>query len=204
MEITIHSISSHASYALGKITEPVDQFLSSHHEQIRGEIEHFHPHKKAEYVATRILFSELCRNIGVSFGGIHKDEFGKPHLVDSPYHISVSHSFPLIVCMIDQKSPCGVDIEEPREQLIRISKKFLSQPELEATANDIDDLCQLWCAKEALYKIHGRKKLAFAENLFIEEKAQNTFTGEIRLDGIVELYHLKSEQIDGHYLVYNI
>jgi 4'-phosphopantetheinyl transferase len=35
-------------------------------------------------------------------------------------------------------------------------------------ANDLVKLCIYWCAKEALYKIHGKKNLLFADHLRVE------------------------------------
>lgn len=73
--------------------------------------------------------------------------------------ISLSHSKRLCLLAIGKgNTPIGVDIENPRAQLLRVRDRFLSASEaavLDATATPSDimaRLTRLWTVKEAVYK----------------------------------------------------
>lgn len=169
-------------------------------EKIKG----YHPKKRQEFLATRQLMSAMCKQEGIQYDGIRKDEFGKPHLIDSPFHISVSHAYPMVACMINKTAPCGIDIEKPRPQLNRIKKKFLNDIELERCGDDLDLLCLHWCAKEALYKIYGRKQLIFGEELFIRSIGDGILDCEVITHDYQQKHTLKFIRHGGFFVVMNI
>lgn len=184
--------------------DSIEKLQIAYQGDIPDEMASYHPNKQIEYLASRILISQLCAYLGISYCGIFKDENGKPHLTDSPHHISISHSYPLVACMVDKQGPCGIDIETPREQLIKIQGKFLSKEEQKFANNDLERLCQLWCAKEALYKLYGRKKLVFSENLSVTFSGDGQLSGEIKIDGHHDPVVLQVEYFDGHFVVYSL
>ena len=54
--------------------------------------------------------------------------------------------------------PLGIDIERPREQLIRVGQRVISAQEALdwlTSDQDLDGLTRLWAAKEAVYKRFG-------------------------------------------------
>lgn len=121
--------------------------------------------------------------------------------------MSISHSFPYATAIIHAEKPVGIDIEQPRDKILRIAEKFLNPKERDFAGNDLELLSILWSAKEVLYKIHGRKKLTFKQHLFIQPF-------EKRIDGIIrcsivfdkqrfQKYQLKFYKINGHYVVFN-
>ena len=112
---------------LWQIEESVEELSSNISPEDLKTIESYHPNKQLEFLATRQLIRQVCEKHQITYHGIEKDEYGKPHLMDSTYHISVSHAFPLVGCLIHKKEPCGLDIEKPRPQLNRIKNKFLSK-----------------------------------------------------------------------------
>ncbi len=124
-----------------------------------------HPQKKREWLAGRRLFISLCKEAGIPFQGIWKSPEGKPFLLGSAAHISLSHSEHLVAAALHFHSPVGIDLEQPREQLCRIATKFLSPPEHAHAAADPDLLCRYWCAKEAVFKLFGEKKISFREHI---------------------------------------
>ena len=204
MNPVFKNISDHAAYGIWCVSDSVEKLYHQLGEDAPIEIEKFHPKKKIEFLASRILIRRLCEFLNVPYQGIWKDKCGKPHLRNSTHHISISHSYPYVLCMLDKVQPCGIDIEAPREKLLRIKHKFLNQKEQSHAAQDIDLLCQYWCAKEALYKLYGRKKLSFAKDIYIKPVTGNTLDGNIQIEGKLDTFKLKSELIDGHCLVYNI
>jgi phosphopantetheinyl transferase len=111
-----------------------------------------------------------------------------------------------VVAIINTKVPCGIDIEQIRSKLKPLAPKFLNEAELAIGADDLTNLAVLWGAKEALYKLHGRKSLIFKENLAIEDfkfsENSGTFTGLLNIDDEHEKYSMKAGKFDDYVLVY--
>lgn len=158
--------------------------------------------KKLEIIATRLLLKTLVENEGFKYAGITKDEHGKPYLNElKAFHISISHAFPYATAILDSSESTGIDIEAPREQIVRIKKKFLSDSELNSS-DTIDQLTILWAAKECLYKIYGRKQVIFRQNLSVEFQGGHSLLGEIHIQDYTRSFNLRYEKIESHWLVY--
>lgn len=192
--------SNSTSVGLAEITSEKDEILSQNH----MDLDHLHPKKKLEFLASRQLIKQMCGELDIPYLGIEKDEFGKPHLIDSSYQISISHSYPMVACAIHPSSPCGIDIESIRPQLLKIKHKFLNPRELDSCGDDLKKLCLHWSSKEALYKIHGRKSLIFAEQLAILHVAEDKIQAQIIIDKNVENFILNYEYFLEYFLVYNV
>jgi phosphopantetheinyl transferase len=126
------------------------------------------PMKRLEWLASRVLVRTLLEQNDLVYAGIHKDEFGKPFLRELPHHISLSHSYPLVAAQLHKNHSVGIDIEQPKQKLLRIAPRVLSPTELDDAAADVSKHCVYWCAKEALYKVYGKRGLDFARHLHIE------------------------------------
>ena len=165
-----------------------------------------HSKRRTEWLAGRYLVMELAKIINLRFDGIWTDEFNKPHLISNNAHISLSHTPPYVVAILDVKSYCGIDVEGFRDKLIPLSPKFLSDVELNIAKNDLERLAVLWGAKEALYKLHGRKSLIFKDNLLISDfnysNGRGEFRGDIILDGEQESYNMISWKFGKFVLVH--
>ena len=123
--------------------------------------------KRLEWLAGRALIRKLTEQCGLEYLGLRKDEFGKPFLKNHPHHISLSHSFPMVAAQIALKHPVGIDIEQPKPKLKAIAHRMFSPEEVEDAGDDLVKLCIYWCAKEALYKIYGKRNLLFTDHLHI-------------------------------------
>lgn len=156
-------------------------------ERCPGEI--LHEQKRREWLAGRALILRLTRFAGIEFRGIVKDQFGKPFLKDSEYFITLSHSFPYVAAQISNKVPVGIDVEQPTEKLLRIAPRILDPVELENAGDDIVKHCIYWCAKEALYKIYGKRGLLFTNHLrvhpFVKQEMGN-LSGVIEFNGVIQ------------------
>lgn len=165
------------------------------------------PKKQLEWLAGRLSINHLCQMLGIKYNGITKDEHGKPSLRGHNYEVSLTHSFPYVASIIDLKSPVGIDLEQPRDKILRIAHKFLSEKELNFCQNNIIRLNMAWCVKEALYKIYGKKGLIFNEHMTLEpytSAPDTVITGNIIVNDIKESYKLKCEVGDKYILAYNI
>ena len=127
-----------------------------------------HPQKQREWLASRLLIQQLAEQFGITYTGTHKDEHGKAYLVNNNSHISITHTFEYVAVVINPESAVGIDMEKMDAKLQRTSRKYLSEPEFEHAANDLSALCTYWCAKEALYKLYGKKKISFRESIYIK------------------------------------
>ena len=84
---------------------------------------------------------------------------GKPYLMGNPVYFSISHSYPLVTCVICE-TPVGVDIEKIRP-IAGNPERFCTKEECDYlnTAKNKEDyderLITLWTKKEALFKING-------------------------------------------------
>ncbi|MFD2571443.1 4'-phosphopantetheinyl transferase family protein [Spirosoma soli] len=142
-----------------------------------------HPAQRVEWLACRVLIRQLTESQGMPYTGLLKDEFGKPHLIGTPWHISLSHTTGWAAAVLHRLRPVGIDVEPIREQLKRVVPRVLSEPEIAHAAGDVDRLAVYWCAKEALYKLYGKRELTFREHLHVEPfvDGADQLVGHVRL-----------------------
>jgi len=155
-----------SGWGLWFVAEAEKEFREMVAEPVENEI--IHPHKRLEWLAARALVKALTEQIGITYEGIIKDEFGKPHLTNADHHISLSHSYPYVAAQINHSQAVGIDLEKPRPQLLRIAHRVLSREEQVDAGENIIKHCVYWCAKEAMYKSHGKRGLHFSSQLLVK------------------------------------
>lgn len=121
-----------------------------------------------QWLSTRLLLRKMLNTS--DYIDCRMDEHGKPYLVNSPYHISLSHSYEYAAVMIGKNRSVGIDIELIKPKIHRIQHKFLSPPELaqHGVKDNTDALYVCWCVKEAVYKWYGKKGLEFRKDIHIQ------------------------------------
>ncbi len=127
-----------------------------------------HPVKQCESLAARLVVREILRDWREPYYGIRKDSFDRPYLLNSAFQISMSHAKDYGLALVHRHKPTGIDMEAVRQQLRRISFKFLSVQEKKRQPYQLEELTVLWVVKEALYKLHGRKNLTFSQHLLTQ------------------------------------
>ena len=168
----VHSekIEETSTLLLWKLTETVEELR----EKLGGDYnaEEFskitHPQKIREWLASRLLIKTLSEQFGIIYKGTHKDEHGKAFLINNESHISITHTFEYVAVVMNPYDAVGIDMEKMDAKLQRTSKKYLSVTEHAHAANELAPLCMYWCAKEAIYKQYGRKKVSFRDSIFID------------------------------------
>ena len=125
------------------------------------------PRKRLEWMAGRVLLKKMVEDNNLPYQGILKDEFGKPFLRDLQHQISLSNSYPFVAVQIHPEKSVGIDLEQPRPKLFDVMRRVLTHDEWNDGANNLRKLCVYWCAKEALYKIYGKRSLIFTEQILI-------------------------------------
>lgn len=159
-------VSDDAVWGLWKIEEDEPSLAAIvPHEQVSPAITN--SLKRLEVLAGRALIQELVGQWGLRYSGLTKDIHGKPYLSGSDIHISLSHSYPYVAAIAHRTKNVGIDLEQPKEKLLRIAHRVLSDSELRDAGNDVVKHCVYWCAKESLIKIYGKKDLILSRNLLI-------------------------------------
>lgn len=156
------------------------------------------PLKRLEFFAGRVLLKSLLEKWNVEFKGVTKDAFGKPYLIGYDFHISLTHSYPYVAAIIHRFKKTGIDLEQPKDKLLRIAPRVLAPSEIADAGNQVVKHCIYWCAKEALIKIYGKKDLILAKDLLIAPfflRPEGYLVGRI-------LANSSETAIPLHYIVY--
>ena len=139
-----------------------------------------HPQKRLEWLTGRRAMQSIVEASGRIYTGMRKDNFGKPFLNNAVAEISLTHTARFVVVALHPSVSIGVDLERVAPKLARVAPKFLSDSETTHAGEQLERLCTYWCAKEALYKLHGTRNLSFKEEILIHSftDGNDFFTGE--------------------------
>lgn len=163
--------------------------------------------KRVEWLASRYLLHKMSGR--VKRGAFLKDEFGKPHLEDSDFEVSISHSNGM-AAVIAAPMSIGVDIQKLVAKIERIAHKYMRDEEMESlkTTTRIEHLHVYWGAKEALYKAYGRKALDFRKHILVEpfdyDLSKGQGRGQVKKGDFQANFNLYYEKIEDYILVYAI
>jgi 4'-phosphopantetheinyl transferase len=205
-EILRKIIGEDSFYAVWKITESTEELLSMI--SLRDdEVELYGSFvaevRKKQWLAYRILVRNLLKPAEFP---VEYDQFGKPFLAGSDYHISVTHTEDLAGVIISKRGKTGIDLEMIKPRIAKVKEKFMNTGELVQIrqGRELEQMTLVWCAKEALYKFYGKRQLDFRDHIIMEVPAFAglTFEGEIRFEGKQEKHRLYSGMIGNCVLVY--
>lgn len=144
--------------------------------------------KRIEWSAGRHLLRHLFLEAGLDYQGLLKDPSGKPYAVGSSVQVALSNSFPFIAAQIHPIRPVGIDLEKPRKNLPRVLDRILTPLERKDAGSDPKKMLVYWCAKEAMFKINGKRNLIFSRDLQIApfvRSGNGTIEGSISTEGQV-------------------
>ncbi len=122
-----------------------------------------HPAQRVEWLACRTAVRQLVELQEVGYAGLHKDHFGKPHLVGLPWSISLSHTGGWAAAVLHRSRPVGIDIEPIRDQFRRVVPRVLSTDEIAHANGNAGRLAVYWCAKEAVFKMGAVQVLSLRD-----------------------------------------
>ncbi len=159
--------------------------------------------KRLEMLASRAAISTLAKYLNIAFDEIEKDEFGKPYLGNCSWQISLTHSKRYIGVIFNPNKPVGIDIEMPQIKMWKIKERLFTQPECDLIGDSLTTMCLFWSAKEALYKLYGKRGVDFRKHLHIIENS-NGFKGIINMDMHSSEHAIFYENLDEYLLVWAI
>ena len=120
--------------------------------------------KKREFLTARIALNKIDKGFSqkISYKG------QRPFLKNEIDHISLSHSNSFAIAAWHPTLSVGIDIESDRDQLKKVSKKFLSPNEInkiESSPNPKLARRIAWGAKESIFKAADQKSLSFSKDI---------------------------------------
>lgn len=124
----------------------------------------------------------LSRQLAGDFNSIYYDEFKKPHFKENNLYLSLSHTNNYVASIVHPEKRVGVDMEKISNKALKVASKFLNSEEYKTLSKQIDKelfATIYWAAKEALYKLYGKKSLIFAKQLKVKGIGSKKFCGEI-------------------------
>lgn len=132
--------------------------------------------RRREHLAwRRVVRNELGRGVTIDY-----NEVGAP-IVDSPNtYISVAHGGESVAVAIADE-PVGVDIESLDRNYARIKSRFMTPAE-ESLSTMEEWPAVVWTAKEAIYKLYGKREVDLTEDIHITafDTRSMTLTAEVR------------------------
>lgn len=145
-----------------------------------------HIRRRREFIATRILRKRILGSQHIQYNSI-----GAPYIKGVGF-ISISHSSHLVGLAFNENYMVGLDLETPRENILEISSKFLAPIEKYYFDNTNKlEMTSVWSAKEAMYKLAGRKRIIFKEELLLSKDELGNWRGKI-----INPDHILSVQLD--------
>lgn len=199
-------IDLHTSFAVWKIEESIEELqsklqLKQHEEEFLQSIHH--DKRKLHWLSTRCLLRTMLNTDG--YIDCRSDDQGKPFLVNFSKHISISHSGDYAAVMISDQSEVGIDIEHMSPKIVKLAPKFLSTNELSFInkTHQVAHLYACWCAKEAIYKLHGKRGVSLLNDINLKPFTYQE-SGEMEAELLTNNFVVSFEELEGYVLSYVI
>ena len=187
------SISNNISLSIWSIEESLDFFLSNlrltkNCEQRLDRLKS--DEMKKQFLAVR----KLIQLNGISFDSLLYSSQGIPFL-NNETNISISHTKGFSAIAISPK-PVGIDIQDFRDKILSISKKFINSNERDLIdPSSIKELTLVWCIKEATYKVHRKPGLDFKDEIKIKSISENLTHSIIKVEKLDKKHFYESFNI---------
>ena len=132
--------------------------------------------RRREHLAwRRIVRNELGRSVMIDYNSV-----GAP-IVDTPNtYISVAHGGESVAVAIADE-PVGVDIESLDRNFNRIQSRYMTDTEI-ALSDSKEWAALVWAAKEAIYKLYGKREVDLTKDIRITglDSESMTLMAEVR------------------------
>ena len=172
--------STSLQWMIWEITEDLSFFQTFPENWTTNKDQEIVSQKKLESSAARFCLWSLCQQISEGPWDLRKDERNRPYFDQSDYHISLSHSFPVVAAVISHKKSVGIDLERFGRNVEKIGPRFLSAEEWNLWKESHSDLTKAWTCKEAIYKAMGVPGLVFQQDIQLPQFENNPFEIHVR------------------------
>ena len=178
--------------------DPVDYLEHLTSDELERYHSFNHIKRQREFVATRILRHQVF-----GYAHIHYNSVGAPYINGEGY-ISISHAANFVAIAFNRKFPLGLDVELIRDKALRLRSKFLTEEETSALEIDNPvEMTMCWSAKEALYKLAGRKKIDFRKDLHLAKGMGFSWKGKIMNPGQILFVDLHIFEYKNYIITFN-
>ncbi len=202
--ITIHNLDKNRAWGLWNIQETLPLLEEAYTFGI-NEAEYLgnisHPHKKQEWLASRLTVGMVCDHLQMPYAGTLKTADKRPYLCEQNGHVSISHSHEYATAIIDKNKPVGIDIERIDHKIMGIRKKFLFEEEF---SDDVRHMTQYWCVKETGYKLAGEKGLSLKDDIIVDTFEPGLIQGETTIHLGTSTYKILFFEYDNYVVAFNI
>lgn len=200
-------IDANTSFALWKIEESPEELFAKLQlkEHERAYLETLNNGKRnLHWLSTRVLLRTMLNTD--RYIDCRIDEHGKPYLDNFKHHISLSHSFDYAAVMISADKEVGIDIELIKDKIERIAHKFMTPGEMAfiEPEHSTEHLYSCWCAKEAVYKLQGKKNVSFHDHIHLspfEYKSSGSMNVRLEVAEAID-YVVHYQKLDGYMIGY--
>jgi 4'-phosphopantetheinyl transferase len=158
------------------------------------------PHKKIQFLVKHLVLHVLSNQAKIENANLHKDENGKPFFSHASAHVSLSHTSDFLGIALHKLAPIGLDLERPREQLMRIIPRICRPEEVALVNGNLHTATILWSIKEALYKLYGKRGVDFRTNLLVSKKEEK-YIAQIKMPDQNSEHEIFIEKIRDTYLI---
>lgn len=169
--------------------------LSDWEKQYIGSIRE--PGRRLRWLASRFLLKQMMKTD--AFVELLFNDYGKPYISNFPLFLSLSHCSEYAAVILSGNNEVGIDIEETGRDISALGGKFLSDTEIAQLSPEERkrQLLLYWGAKEVMYKIYGKRKLAFREDLFVKSfvlENRGAISGMLMKEGLVREFNMEYMQ----------
>lgn len=192
------------SFAIWKIEESADELysqlqLKDHETDFLSTLNN--GKRNLHWLSTRALLRSMLKTD--LYIDCLVDGHGKPYLANFPHRISLSHSYDYAAVMISEDKAVGIDIELIKDKIERVAKKFMTAAELSFIdqTNKIEHLYVCWCAKEAIYKLHGKRNVSFLDNIQLKPfdfAVDGQFEAALNIEGTTKSFIVNFEKFQNY------
>ncbi|MGV3505171.1 MAG: 4'-phosphopantetheinyl transferase family protein [Adhaeribacter sp.] len=124
-----------------------------------------HASRQQQWLGGRLLAYTLLQELSPDRPLLVAAPGEKPFFEQAGLHLSISHTRSQVAAILSRRAPVGIDLETIHPKVLRVKDKFLTPAEQDLAGQDLNKTLIYWCAKETLYKLHGRKQVLFKEHL---------------------------------------
>jgi hypothetical protein len=167
---SIEKVDGEGFLALWEIAETQDELIKSSSipdEELKTILQFPSSRRRLEQLAVRSLLSQ-CFTKKQYLG---YEENNRPFLKNYPGDISISHADKYVCILVHESKYVGIDIEGRRRNFAPVENKIITDYELSYLSNKYreDQLCVIWCAKEAIYKAMHEQRVEYSRQIEIKK-----------------------------------
>lgn len=191
-----HIIYSNTDIYIESLLFDIEQYLHLCDSEINEKIKQVSsPRRIREIIMSHLLIKKYFGNNAI----LCHSHIGAPFIKNHNCHISISHSSNQIALAINRNSPIGIDLENWREQLLKVKSRFLSNKEM-AIYSTPQLMLKAWTMKESLYKVAESPGISLVDDIMLPLDSECDIAYVNTLNGLKQFSINSIESTENHCL----